>query len=123
MTESEIQAAILKKLGARSDVRLFRNNTGVAYQGKRIRRTADTITLKNPRRIRFGLCVGSSDIIGIVQHHGHGVFLAIEVKSARGRLSVEQNDFLYMVQRMGGIAFVARSVAEAERKLEEALVR
>lgn len=49
---------------------------------------------------------GKSDIIGIYNRR----FLAIEVKSATGRLSPEQKTFLAEVTAHGGIAFMARSV-------------
>ena len=49
---------------------------------------------------------GISDIIGIYQ----GKFLAIEVKTLRGRLSDHQLRFIDNIKKEGGIAFVARSV-------------
>ena len=49
---------------------------------------------------------GVSDIIGIYK----GKFLAIEVKTEKGRLSKHQEEFLDHVVWNGGIAIVARSV-------------
>lgn len=78
--------------------RVFRNNVGVA-------KTLDA------RVINFGLCKGSSDLIGLTRD---GRFLAIEVKTERGKLSQEQKAFLAMVNRMGGCGIVARSVQDLE---------
>lgn len=51
---------------------------------------------------------GVSDILGIWD----GQPLAIEVKSAKGRLSPEQKTFIDDFSARGGIAFVAKSVDE-----------
>lgn len=53
---------------------------------------------------------GVSDLIGIAPG---GRFLAVEVKTERGRLSAHQERFLEQVRRHGGIAFVARSMDDA----------
>lgn len=70
-----------------------------------------------PSRIGFN---GVSDIIGWVHIADKAVFLAVEVKSARGRPTPEQAHFLETVNAAGGIAFVARSAEEA---CSEVLVR
>jgi|DEB0MinimDraft_3_1074331.scaffolds.fasta_scaffold00323_14 penicillin-binding protein-related factor A (putative recombinase) len=57
---------------------------------------------------------GTSDILGL----WHDKFLAIEVKTARGRVSAEQKAFIDKVKSQGGIAFVARSLDEAIKHLE-----
>ena len=54
---------------------------------------------------------GAADLIGIIKPSGR--FLAIEVKTARGRLRPEQANFLRLVKAFGGVAGVARSVEEA----------
>jgi hypothetical protein len=46
------------------------------------------------------------------------VYTAIEVKTATGRLSPEQENFLNHVKSHGGIAFVARSPKEIESQLK-----
>lgn len=75
----------------------WRNNTGVLKDA-------------NGRPISFGLCKGSSDIIGICPDGG---FLAVEVKTATGRASPAQHAFIAAVQRRGGRAGIARTGAEA----------
>lgn len=52
---------------------------------------------------------GVSDILGMF--HG-GRWLAIEVKSRKGRLSPEQSLFIDEINAGGGMAFVARSVQD-----------
>ena len=52
-----------------------------------------------------GMPAGTSDILAIGRG---GVFIAIEVKSKRGRLTKLQKSFLQMVIARGGIGMVAR---------------
>ena len=75
--------------------RLWRNNIGFCH---------------NPK-MTFGLCPGSADLIGLTKD---GQFLAIEVKSPRGKPSQEQLDFATTVRRLGGIAIICRSVKAFE---------
>jgi hypothetical protein len=84
------------KLGAR----VFRNNVGVAWN-------------KNGIPIRFGLCVGSADIIGIYK----GRFLSIEVKRPGKKLRKEQQLWMDMINKNGGIAIVC----DDAKKLKELL--
>ncbi len=51
---------------------------------------------------------GVSDIIGI--HNGK--LFALEIKTKKGRLNEHQKSFLDLVNRNGGIGFVARSVED-----------
>jgi len=111
-SEHEIQQRIRLACG-RGPVRLWRNNTGalVDQQG---------------RFVRFGLCKGSSDLIGLraleitPELVGQRIaqFIALEVKTAQGVLSPEQRAFLRLVQQLGGVAAVCRSVEEAEQLLD-----
>jgi hypothetical protein len=71
---------------------------------KTFRRNAD------PYRIK-----GVSDILGILPN---GLFLAIEVKTKTGRVSIEQKAFLSQIEASQGIAFVARSIEDVEMKLK-----
>lgn len=84
--------------------RLFRNNVGI---------------LKDARgnRVVYGLCPGSSDLVGWVSRYittedvGQrlALFTAVEVKTPAGRLTAKQRNFLDAVQRAGGLAGVARA--------------
>lgn len=100
LSEAQIQQQILLALGGRHDCRVWRNNVGAA-------RTQDG------RVVRFGT-KGQADILGVLRlPTGTGLFVAIEVKSARGRLRPEQRAWGAMVQAMGGLYIVARSVEDA----------
>jgi hypothetical protein len=111
-SEHEIQQRIRLACG-RGAVRLWRNNTGalVDQQG---------------RFVRFGLCKGSSDLIGLrslevtPEMVGQRVaqFVALEIKTAQGMLSPEQRAFLQLVQQLGGLGAVCRSIAEAQAVLD-----
>lgn len=56
---------------------------------------------------------GVSDILGIVL----GKFLAIEVKSKKGRATDDQKRFLLEMSTCGAIAFIARSVEDVALEL------
>ncbi len=77
--------------------RVFRNNTGVLKD-------------KTGRPVKFGLCKGGSDIIGICPD---GKFLAVEVKRANGKPTEHQMRFIDMIRSMGGRAGIARSAQDA----------
>lgn len=104
--EAQVQREILAALGARPDVRIFRNDVGRA------------IDPRSGAHLAFGLCVGSSDLIGLVAPHGR--FLALEVKSQTGQPTPAQSAFIAMVNAMGGVGRVVRSVDEALAAADEA---
>lgn len=80
---------------------------------------------------RFGLCKGSSDIIGWksveitpgMVGKQVAIFMAIEAKAPRGRPTKSQITFIENVRDAGGIAFVARSDGEAAELLTAAVAR
>jgi hypothetical protein len=96
---------------------VWRNETSGAYVGKVIHKAAQQVTLTNARLVRFGLCTGSSDLIGIAPS---GRFLAVEIKTAKGRASAEQSNFIERVRQAGGVAGIVRSPEDAIKLLEEA---
>ena len=96
MKEANVQALIMLAL-SNAGCLVWRQNTGVLPD-------------RNGRLVRFGLCVGSSDIVGICED---GKFLAIEVKTALGQPTDAQLNFIKAVQSQGGRAGIARSAAEA----------
>lgn len=74
------------------------------------------------RWIRFGV-KGESDFSGVIRvircpvcgkEAGRGVALFIECKSAKGRLSPEQEDFLADMRRLGAVTYVARPTPSEE---------
>ena len=108
-SETKIQQEIRLAVGQEKNLRLFRNETG---------------TLPDPRTgkwVQFGLCKGSSDLIGFKEvvideaHIGQklAVFTSIEVKTKSGKLSDMQHNWLQVVKNAGGITGVARTVSEA----------
>ena len=111
--ELAIQNAI--RLGHGSGpARLWRNNTGALKDAQ-------------GRLVRYGLCPGSSDLIGLRQvtitpdmvGQTLAVFTAIEVKSPTGRPTPAQQAFLEHIRAAGGRAGVARSIEDAERIIAE----
>jgi len=107
--ETKIQNLILMKL-SEAGCLVFRNETAGAWVGKMLHREAGQVTLTNASMVKFGLAVGSADIIGIAPC---GRFLAIEIKTSKGRATKEQLRFIEAVNNAGGIAGVCRSVDEA----------
>jgi hypothetical protein len=107
--ETDLQQRIRLALGTHPDARLFRNQVG---------------SLPDPRTgrlVTFGLARGSADLIGwrtiTVTPEMVGqriaVFTSLEIKTPSGRLSPAQTHWLHAVRSAGGIAGVARSVADA----------
>ena len=111
MTESDLLRAIVLEL-SNGDVRLFRSNAGVAWQGIVIRQNAYELVLKNPRPVRLGV-PGMADLTGWAA----GRYLAIEGKYSTG-LRTDQRAFLNAVRDGGGLAGVARSVDDAKRIID-----
>lgn len=106
---------------------VFRNNTGMGWQGERINTTQGRdILLKDPRPLHAGLCTGSSDLIGWTTREitpdmvgkTVAVFTAIEVKMPNGRVTKEQLTFINRVKECGGIAGIARSPEEAKNLVQ-----
>ena len=116
--ETTLQQQIRLALGMHPDTRLFRNQVG---------------SLPDPRTgrlVTFGLAHGSADLIGwrtvMITPDMVGqqlaVFTSIEVKTPTGRVSPQQQAWLAVVQGAGGLAGIARSVPDALRITESALV-
>ena len=78
---------------------VWRNNTGALPD-----RTG------SGRIVKFGLCKGGSDIVGIAPD---GRFLAVECKTATGRATPDQLRFIKAVLSAGGRAGIARNAQEA----------
>jgi hypothetical protein len=129
-SEHEVQQRILLAC-ARGPVRLFRNNVGTGWAGPATRITAGNlravaaqlqpgdVVIRNGRPLHAGLCVGSSDLIGWrTTESGLAQFVAVEVKSERGRVSSEQTRFIDAVNQAGGCAGIARSVGDAQALMQ-----
>lgn len=61
---------------------------------------------------------GVSDILGVLPD---GRFLAVECKGPKGKPSPEQVEFIENVRKMGGVAFVARSLQDVKNGLSGVL--
>ena len=122
MPESPIQSKIMLDQGSRPDVRLFRNNIGNGFFGK-LAHLAGKLILTNLRRVKFGLYIGSGDLIGwksiIITPEMIGqriaVFTSIEVKDKYKKPTPEQNNWREAVIKFGGIAGTAWSVEDAQK--------
>ena len=121
MKELNIQKLIMIAVSRLTGARVFRNNVGTGWVGK-IQRTKDGgIYIKDPRPLKAGLCVGSSDLIGWTTKEitpemigtKVAIFTALEIKTKSGTQSPEQRNFLRVVKESGGICGIARSEAEA----------
>ena len=100
ISEREFQKWVLEAFEQDSNIIMWRNNTGVSK-------------MENKRFVRFG-APGSADIIGIVKHFRckscnasqDGVFLAIELKSEKGKPTNKQTEWLNQVSQYNGIAIL-----------------
>lgn len=102
--ESSAQRAILDWLQLRGIFAWRQNTGGVPLHGQ-------------PGKFRPAPMRGVSDILAILPPHGR--LLAIEVKGPKGRVAPDQRRFLDAVSRSGGIAVVARGVADVERIIKQ----
>lgn len=106
--QNQIRLAISKPT-----VKMFRNNTGA-------------LTTKDGRLVTFGLCVGSSDLIGFksvtitpdMVGQNVAIFTALEVKTPTGKVSPAQTKFIDLVNKHGGIGAIVRSVDEAVARVK-----
>lgn len=108
--ESILQARIRIALGMDPTLVLWRNTVGMStHFDPRTNRTTSQ---------RFGLAVGSADLVGILAPSGR--FVALEVKTPTGRVRPEQSTWLALVRSRGGFAAVVRSVDDALAAIERA---
>ncbi len=103
--ERRIQSEIQLAVGG--PARLWRNNVGALRD-------------QRGQLVRYGLCPGSSDLIGyrtiVITPDMVGkrlaVFAAVEVKD-QAAPTEQQQAFLQLIEQAGGLAGVARSVPDA----------
>ena len=154
--ESEIQNAILLKYGQEPDLTLYRNNVGQLREEwvtvEHLRSMVTIVELRDRAKlgelirklisapahyVRYGLGVGSSDLIGIVQvnrvvrrttesgmtvsrQRDVGVMLAAEVKRPGKSPTKEQQLFLDLINSRGGVADCVHSPQEFGALLQRA---
>ena len=101
-TEAQILKAIIALLNRHPKVaQCWRQNSGTFQERNRD---------GSVRYIRANTAKGMSDIMGVMKD---GRTLAIEVKSATGRMRPGQEEFLATIRQAGGVAGVCRSVEDA----------
>jgi hypothetical protein len=101
---SNLISEILIALSQRTNVRAWRNETGVAR------------AMRGSSVIRYGL-TGSSDILGIVGPYGK--LLCIECKVGNDTQRDSQKNFERMVRERGGIYIVARCVFDVSDVIDK----
>lgn len=89
----------------------LRHHPAVAW----VRRQNSGVARIGDRFVRFGW-PGCPDLLG--QMKG-GRLLAVEVKASGGQLRLAQAEFLSLVRRFGGVAFVARDCRDVQRELDQ----
>ncbi len=113
---------------------LFRNNTGLGWQGDIVSQSKTKIVIENPRPLHAGLFEGSSDLIGysIVEitpamvGKKVAIFTAVEGKTKnqkgiRGKASTKQKNFLTRIADAGGIAVIADDEKECVNEIKRAI--
>lgn len=139
MSEGKIWREIRDKLSHGAS-RWFRNEVGngVAIRHKHAQTRQAIITAccelaakmgGSGARIHFGLTVGSGDLIGLetvvvtqaMVGRKVAVFASCETKTATGSIRDEQLNWQRFVNSAGGIAVIARSREDAEKKLSESI--
>lgn len=81
-------------------VRVWRNNVGMLED-------------RNGRPVRYGLAIGSADLVGLVRCGLWARFFALEVKRPGHRPTEEQHAWLKTVRELGGFACVVETVEQA----------
>lgn len=111
-TDGGLVPQLLKLAAFKPDVKLWRNNVGALQD-------------RHGNYVTYGLCVGSSDLIGyksiIITPAMVGQrlaqFVAIEAKAPSGKLRDRQLLFLEQCRAAGAIAACVRSIEEMEAAL------
>jgi hypothetical protein len=120
--EADVLRGCLQYLKLRGIPAWRANSGGATFAGPGGRR----------RFVRFTGARGCADILGILPRVGGGpssdgrrylsprtgVFLAVECKAGKGRLTAEQEAFLDAVRKAGGVSLVVHSVSELVEELE-----
>lgn len=104
--EKAIENQILRWLSISGIFAWKNQSVGIYDPIKKIYRRSN-----NPYHIK-----GVSDILGILPD---GRFLAIEVKSKTGKPSPEQVRFIKTINESGGLAFVAKSLEDAQEEIKK----
>jgi hypothetical protein len=124
--EAELLKHFLKEYSAMG-YRLFRNNVGLAWTGRKVGPFQKTdyvevhkgdILLKNARPFHGGFPKGSSDLIGFtvvtitpdMLGREMAIFTGIEVKAGKTKTTKEQSAWARMINKFGGIGVIAKNL-------------
>lgn len=124
--EAQVEREVLRAVGTIPDVLLLRNEVGQGHPaavrfalqealapfGPAVVATALSVLARHT--IRWGLGVGSPDLVGSVGGRAGG----LELKAADGVVSDEQRRFHAAARRRGAFVAVVRSDAEARDAIE-----
>jgi hypothetical protein len=127
MSETDILHRVMLR-ATQVGMRVFRNNVGMAWLGKAERNDAShpvtatihpgDVVVRHAKPVKFGIGgEGGSDLIGIKEvtittemvGTTIGQFVALEVKTSKGKVKPSQINFLSFVTSMGGRGLVVRS--------------
>ena len=120
MSEHDIQNQIRLEISKYG--KFFRANVGEAWTGPEVVRTeGGGVYIPKAHRFNTGLPNGFSDVFGVVPvfitpemlSQTIGVAAFLEIKSIRGRVSPEQENFLSVMKAAGCLVGVARNVDQA----------
>lgn len=111
-----------KEVNIQNSIRLAISKLGGAIAMRNHTGTFQTI---QGQWVHAGLGVGTSDLVGLVEHvirpedvgRKVGIFIGLEVKTETGRLRPEQHAFLARVAELGGLAAVVRSADDSDSVL------
>lgn len=131
MTEKNIQNDVLRVLGTRADMRIWRNNRieGITGATKIFIKNADVLIGGKPAHLQNIMAYiggryqsagvdGQADLSGIYKD---GRRLEVEIKTETGKLSEKQNNFKNVIDVFNGIYIIIRNASELEaavRKME-----
>lgn len=125
MTEHAIQNEIRNALAGKALI--FRANVGQAWAGSKVERLrGNKVLIHDARPFTTGLPPGFSDLFGLTPvvitpdmvGQTVAVFTALEVKTAKGKASEKQQNFIKAVNDNGGRAGVVRSADDAVRVVD-----
>jgi len=118
--ETNLQRQIILE-ATRLNIRLFRNNIVNGWTGESSMSPNGTVLIRSPRRIACGIPgPGGSDLLGWrTLANGTAQFVSIEIKTATGRASQAQLDWLDCVTLAGGLAGIVRSVDDLHALLRK----
>ncbi len=119
--EAILERDILRDFGRDRDLVLLPNEVGVGFRGSALpaleaalrafgpEAVDAAVAVMNRNRIKYGLGVGSTDLVGVAYRRPFG----LELKTEDGRLSEEQERFAAACHRRGIPCGVARSTEQA----------